>query len=184
MRNFLVREIWRIFGKDPSGSFLWSFGISRFVTGQYVKLECPSWVRPHLVENTTSRPICEVKQPQAWLVLRSVMTREPQVSYSFLSQDFAPWFGEFSVGNDRNWQLLIILHVPLAEQANTCRYKKSDGDLFNTVHYTLQSSAHRSRNRNRIQKFSTFVPQDRSSSFAQRQNSLHESNVPPGRTFN
>ena len=34
-------------------------------------------VRPHLVESTTSRPICEVKQPQAQLVLRSVMTWEP-----------------------------------------------------------------------------------------------------------
>ena len=34
-------------------------------------------VRPYLVESTTSRPICEVKQPQAQLVLRSVMTWEP-----------------------------------------------------------------------------------------------------------
>ena len=41
-----------------------------------------SWVRPHLAESTTSRPICEVKQPQAALVLRSVMTWEPAVSYS------------------------------------------------------------------------------------------------------
>lgn len=41
-----------------------------------------TWVRPHLVESTTSRPICEVKQPQAPLVLRSVMTWEPGVSYS------------------------------------------------------------------------------------------------------
>ena len=40
------------------------------------------WVRPYLVESTTSRPICEVKQLQAQLVLRSVMTREPWVSYS------------------------------------------------------------------------------------------------------
>ena len=37
------------------------------------------WVRPYLVENTISRPICEVKQLQAKLVLRSVMTREPLV---------------------------------------------------------------------------------------------------------
>lgn len=36
-----------------------------------------NWVRPYLVENTISRPICEVKQPQAQLVLRSVMTWEP-----------------------------------------------------------------------------------------------------------
>jgi hypothetical protein len=35
-----------------------------------------------LVGNTTSRPICEVKQPQATLVLRSEMTREPGVLYS------------------------------------------------------------------------------------------------------
>jgi hypothetical protein len=42
------------------------------------------WVRPYLVENTVSRPICEVKQPQAPLVLRSGMTREPVVSYSQL----------------------------------------------------------------------------------------------------
>ncbi len=34
-------------------------------------------VRPYLVESTTSRPICEVKQPQAQPVLRSLMTREP-----------------------------------------------------------------------------------------------------------
>ncbi len=40
------------------------------------------WVRPYLVESTTSRPICEVKHQQAALVLRSVMTREPAVSYS------------------------------------------------------------------------------------------------------
>jgi hypothetical protein len=40
------------------------------------------WVRPYLAESTTSRPICEVKQPQAASVLRSVMTREPAVSYS------------------------------------------------------------------------------------------------------
>ena len=32
------------------------------------------WVRPYLVESTTSRPICEVKQPQAPSVLRSGMT--------------------------------------------------------------------------------------------------------------
>ena len=43
------------------------------------------WVRPHLVDHTTARPICEVKQPQASLVLRSVMTREPGVSYSLFS---------------------------------------------------------------------------------------------------
>ena len=42
------------------------------------------WVRPYLVENTISRPICEVKQPQAWLVLMSEMTREPQVPYPIL----------------------------------------------------------------------------------------------------
>ncbi len=28
------------------------------------------WVRPYYAENTTSRPICEVKQRQAQLVLR------------------------------------------------------------------------------------------------------------------
>ena len=39
-------------------------------------------VRPYLVENSPSRPIWEDKQPQAKLVLRSVMTREPLVSYS------------------------------------------------------------------------------------------------------
>ena len=44
--------------------------------------DLPNWVRPYLVESTTSRPICEVKQLQAQLVLRSVMTREPWVSYS------------------------------------------------------------------------------------------------------
>ena len=43
----------------------------------------PFCVRPYLVENTVSRPICEVKQPQARLVLRSVMTREPRVSYAY-----------------------------------------------------------------------------------------------------
>ena len=42
----------------------------------------PICVRPYLVESTTSRPICEVKQPQASLVLRSVMTWEPGVSYA------------------------------------------------------------------------------------------------------
>ena len=41
------------------------------------------WVRPYLVESTTSRPICEVKQPQAPSVLRSGMTREPGVTYPF-----------------------------------------------------------------------------------------------------
>lgn len=43
---------------------------------------CGLCVRPYLVENTVSRPICEVKQPQAWSVLRSGMTREPQVSHA------------------------------------------------------------------------------------------------------
>ena len=42
-----------------------------------------SWIRPNSAESTTSRPICEVKQLQAWIVLRSVMTREPQVLYPF-----------------------------------------------------------------------------------------------------
>jgi hypothetical protein len=42
----------------------------------------PCWVRPYFGESTTSRPICEVKHQQAALVLRSVMTREPAVSYS------------------------------------------------------------------------------------------------------
>lgn len=34
-------------------------------------------VRPYSDENTTSRPICEVKHRQAQIVLGSVMTREP-----------------------------------------------------------------------------------------------------------
>ena len=45
-------------------------------------LLAPCWVRPYFGESTTSRPICEVKHQQAALVLRSVMTREPAVSYS------------------------------------------------------------------------------------------------------
>ena len=45
-------------------------------------------VRPYLAENTISRPICEVKQPQALLVLRSVMTWEPSVPYSLFSNFF------------------------------------------------------------------------------------------------
>ena len=58
-----------------------------------------SWVRPYLVENTTSRPICEVKQPQAQLVLRSVMTWEPWVLYSLFwgvpEPHAAPFGGAF-----------------------------------------------------------------------------------------
>ena len=51
----------------------------------------PPRVRPYLVESTTSRPICEVKQLQAQSVLRSVMTREPWVSYSrFLPSHVGP----------------------------------------------------------------------------------------------
>ena len=45
-------------------------------------LLAPCWERPYFGESTTSRPICEVKHQQAALVLRSVMTREPAVSYS------------------------------------------------------------------------------------------------------
>ena len=54
--------------------------------------ESSSWVRPYLVENTVSRPICEVKQPQARSVLRSGMTREPRVLYpnTFFQADFFP----------------------------------------------------------------------------------------------
>ena len=47
-------------------------------------------VRPYYAENTTSRPICEVKQRQAQVVLRSVMTRELWVSYSHFSQKSTP----------------------------------------------------------------------------------------------
>ena len=47
----------------------------------YLGMTTFCWVRPHLAECTTSRPICEVKQPQARLVLRSVMTWEPRVLY-------------------------------------------------------------------------------------------------------
>ena len=45
-------------------------------------LHAPLCVRPHLAESTVSRPICEVKQLQAQLVLRSGMTRELWVSHA------------------------------------------------------------------------------------------------------
>ena len=40
-------------------------------------------LRPYHVENTGSRPISEVKQRRAWLVLRWVTTWEPQVLLAF-----------------------------------------------------------------------------------------------------
>ena len=42
-----------------------------------------SRLRPYRVENTGSRPISEVKQRRAWLVLRWVTTWEPQVLLAF-----------------------------------------------------------------------------------------------------
>ena len=40
-------------------------------------------LRPYRVENTGSRPISEVKQRRAWLVLWWVTTWEPQVLLAF-----------------------------------------------------------------------------------------------------
>ncbi len=68
--------------REPTGSARTLAGDTQAQTPPLLNPQAWNWVRPHLVENTTSRPICEVKQPQASLVLRSVMTWEPGVLYS------------------------------------------------------------------------------------------------------
>ena len=57
----------------------YSFGIS---IGTYLKMY--SCIRPYHVENTSSRPITEVKQHWAALVLGWVTAWEYAVLYSFL----------------------------------------------------------------------------------------------------
>ena len=44
--------------------------------------------RPHYAECTTSRLICEVKQRQAWVVLRWETTGEVQVPITFFNLSF------------------------------------------------------------------------------------------------
>ena len=45
------------------------------------------WIRPYHVEYTGSRPISEVKQRRAWLVLRWVTTWESRVLCPFFGRD-------------------------------------------------------------------------------------------------
>jgi hypothetical protein len=53
----------------PAGSPIHSTpclaSVSKSVAGCQREVLALFWVRPYLVENTVSRPICEVKQPQA-----------------------------------------------------------------------------------------------------------------------
>ena len=87
MRNFLVTQVTNFWNDPEKGQ---NFFVAFSVVVSFGSLSCsllrtaavsPSWVRPYLAENI-SRPICEVKQPQAPSVLRSGMTRETGVSYS------------------------------------------------------------------------------------------------------
>ena len=62
------------------------FFVLRFlkvVFGRYDKTLPEDCLRPYRVENTGSRPISEVKQRRAWLVLWWVTTWEPQVLLAF-----------------------------------------------------------------------------------------------------
>ncbi|VDM26208.1 unnamed protein product [Toxocara canis] len=68
-----------------------------------------NWPRPYHVENTTSRPICHVKQSRAWLVLGSETAWE--------SQRFAPsnqplmkhgTHAILSFANVRSWKIGMI----------------------------------------------------------------------------
>src|SRR6266487_1735379 len=61
------------------------FASTQFVN---VNFDTTSRQRPYHVENTSSRPITEVKQHWAWLVLGWVTAWEHQV---LLSSFFAPW---------------------------------------------------------------------------------------------
>ena len=58
-------------------------------------------VRPYHVENTGSRPITEVKQRRAWLVLRWVTAWEHHVLYTFLFHFniFSTVFSAGSIGS-------------------------------------------------------------------------------------
>ncbi|ORC85704.1 uncharacterized protein TM35_000331610, partial [Trypanosoma theileri] len=65
-------------------------------------------VRPYLAECTISRPICEVKRPQASLVRRSVMVLEPGVPHPpqlfFLPTSWGRCRGPLMPTTARLWQ--------------------------------------------------------------------------------
>ena len=87
--QFFLDSNFELFSRSASGVEYCS-GKSGMTTWGLNRLQSPSdCLRPYHVENTSSRPITEVKQRRAWLVLRWVTAWEHHVLYTFFSLAFS-----------------------------------------------------------------------------------------------